>query len=242
MSRRGSVLTNDFQVRDQDDGRVCGDLAEVGAVVPPHGGPHAQPPVVGPLEGHRVARVQAERVPAHGEDVESGPVPAEPRDLRRHTKLILAANRQTDPLWGFLGRFFTRARIPILIQSSLSSRPSRRQIKAFRIGGAAAEWQLMQPAGVTKIIPKGQRATEREGAALRGAGWGYIIKCERVRETEKGEKEGEGRSAKQGKVVCFFDCCIVIVALYDDGRSVDILATPGLPSSVGLSRRREREQ
>ena len=60
-----------------------GDLAEVRAVVPPQGGPHPQPPVVGPLEGHRVARVQTERVPAHGEDVETGSVAAEPRDLQR---------------------------------------------------------------------------------------------------------------------------------------------------------------
>ena len=120
MSRRGSVLTYDFQVRDQDDGRVCGDLAEVGAVVPAHGGPHAQPPVVGPLEGHRVARVQAERVPAHGEDVEAGPLPPEPRDLRRHKYKThtdcMAANTQTDPLWGGLGRFFTR-RLRAVLQS-----------------------------------------------------------------------------------------------------------------------------
>ena len=196
MSRRGSILTNDFQVRDQDDGRVRGDLAEVGAVVPPQGGPHAQPPVVGPLEGHRVARVQAERVPAHGEDVESGPVPAEPRDLRRLTKLTLAANRQTDPLWGFLGRFFTRRLDPdidsILPLVSFLA-PSNKGLPDWRCGGG------MEADAAYRRRHKNntQRATEGEGAARRGTGWGYIIKCERVRETGKGEKGGEGRSAKQ---------------------------------------------
>ena len=122
-------------LRDQDDGRVGGHLAEVRPVVPPQGGPHPQPPVVGPLEGHRVARVQAERVSAHGEDVETGSVPAEPRDLRQQRKLRLPpdrhtyrrTDRQTDRQTeeslsssGFIGSFFHAPLLLLLLLHLLS--------------------------------------------------------------------------------------------------------------------------
>ena len=72
-------LTDDFQVGDEDRWRVCGDLAEVGAVVDGHRGFDSQPPVVGRLvQLQRVAVVGAERVAAYRQNAETRVLPPEP--------------------------------------------------------------------------------------------------------------------------------------------------------------------